>query len=134
MANPDLVFVFMDRLPTLRDCIACIISYSPKHKQNYAIHKFVTALQIQWQKAFTAEHIVKFISPIKKKLHKELQTYTNRVLKKAKHERRKNQQKWSDKFGGSELFDILSPTSNPDLFDHDEKISIMTRRAHERWL
>ena len=119
--NPELVFVFMDQLPTIRDCVISITNYSAKRgstKQNYAVQKFAQAVELQWQKAFTSEHVIT-IRHIKKKLNKVLQSYTNQVLKKAKKERRMNYTKWRKE--AAELFDLLKQGSNPDEFDPDER-------------
>lgn len=125
------VFVFLDTLPSVYECITCIINYSPQLgsiKQQTAIHAFSTAISELWCKAFTQEHVVT-LTAIKKKLTKLLKDYRSQVQKK-RGNFRTNRRLWRTK--NNSLFDLLKPTSNPDTFDTDEKNFYLDQKSGAR--
>ena len=120
MSEAGSVFVFMDTLPTVSECVQCIIKVAPSygyHAQKNTIKRFADQLEILWIKAFSSEH-VKSHSAIYKQLDKHMLNYRNEVQKK-KGNQRQNFKQW--KLKNSYLFDLIKPTSNPDTFDDDEK-------------
>ena len=120
MSEAGSVFVFMDTLPTVSECVQCIIKIAPSygyHAQKNTIKRFSDQLENLWIKAFSSEHI-KSHTAIYKQLDKHMLTYRNEVQKK-KGNQRQNFKQW--KLKHSYLFDLIKPTSNPDTFDDDKK-------------
>ena len=86
MSEAGSVFVFMDTLPTVSECVQCIIKIAPSygyHAQKNTIKRFSDQLENLWIKAFSNEH-VKSNAAINKQLDKHMLTYRNEVQKKEK--------------------------------------------------
>ena len=119
--NERPIFVFMDTLPTVFECVRCIESVASignkTQVQKQAIHEFSLQLGELWSKAFSEEHVT-VKSNIMRKLEKHLSDYARKVYKK-KGNKRANLKAW--KLANSHLFDILKSTSNPEEFEPDEK-------------
>ena len=74
MSEAGSVFVFMDTLPTVSECVQCIIKIAPSygyHAQKNTIKRFSDQLENLWIKAFSSEH-VKSNAAIYKQLDKHM--------------------------------------------------------------
>ncbi|KAK6179055.1 hypothetical protein SNE40_011501 [Patella caerulea] len=121
MTSNTPVFVFMDTLPTVSECISCIISYAPTYgsrQQQEAAWAFSYQIEELWHKSFSKENVIVF-SSIKRKLDVYLKDYRSQVQKVHRTKKRNSLKNWKEKH--SFLFDLLKPNSNPDSFDSDEK-------------
>ena len=83
MASETQICVFMDTLPTLSECVSCIISYAStygKNKQKETVGIFAKQIEELWHKAFSTEHVVLRYA-IKQKLDTHLKGYQCQVTK-----------------------------------------------------
>ena len=121
MASETPIFVFMDTLPTISECVSCITSYAVSYgtkKQKDTVGIFAKQIEELWHKAFSKEHVVLRYA-IKQRLDTHLKSYHNEVRKNSRVSKRKAYREWQGK--NNKLFDLLKPTSNPENFDEDEK-------------
>ena len=121
MALKTPVFVFMDTLPTVAECVLCITSYAPTYgsqKQLEAVSTFSLQIQELWHKAFSEENVLVY-SSIKRKLDTHLKDYRTKVQKNHRTTKRNALKDWKSK--NNILFDILKLSVDPDSFDTDEK-------------
>jgi len=66
------IYVFMDKLPTVSECVAANVSYSPTYGsqlQKNAKYHFSLDVAELWHRAFTKEHVISVTSIMKKKLN-----------------------------------------------------------------
>ena len=90
------IYVFMDKVPTVSECIAAIVSYSPTYgsqlQKNAKCH-FPMGVAKLWHRAFTKEHVISATS-IMKKIENALKDYRSQLQKKRGNQRinRKNWQ------------------------------------------
>ena len=126
------IFVFMDRLPTVSECVNCIISYAPTYqskKQKETVALFAQQIEELWHKAFSKEHVILRFA-IKCRLDSHLKEYKVQVQKNSKISKRNAYKLWQSK--NNKLFDLLKPTSNPENFDEDEKQFYFDQKALSR--
>ena len=129
--NDQPVFVFMDTLLTVSECVSSIVRYAPTYGsqlQKHAVHEFSVQIEELWCKAFSREHIT-MQSNIMRKLDKHLSVYQSQVVKK-KGNKRTNLKAWQLKH--KYLFDLLKSTSDPEQFDKDEKQFYFDQKAGSR--
>lgn len=122
MAQHDLVFMFMDTLPTVSECVSSIISHAPtygSHSQKNTVYQFSLAIEDLWCKAFGREYIIT-LKTIRHRLDNYLKDYRTQVQKKKGHlNKRPIIKKWKTNNDG--LFDLLNATTDYRNFEDDEK-------------
>ena len=123
-------FPFHDQLPTIYHVVSTIMELAPggrpseKNESKFrkeVINAYMTKLIDIWSKAFKLEP-VQCRKTVKKKIHKELETYYKEVVTfntRKPTNRRKRQMKWHKK--SLVLFDIKKQTSDPNSFQESEK-------------